>query len=484
MRDFMGRDSGSDRPSAIQYKDNDPHFEATTAAGTAATTAATIRRRETLMAAIRLSRAVGAAELDQPGAVVDLVRVVAVGNELYDIETSLHPGVFAAGVHEATARVRVGTTDITGTFRIAVGPLDDTDGDVASAPAEWHAADRTTGHPVPINPAIAAQLPESVTVPALTPATLSGAVRRVHLAAERARRELIDTNRGLILSVVNRYRAVVRAESSTLDMSDLIIVGEHQLLSVVDRHFSDPASMPVRDVAWSKLVQRAVGNAVRSEIARATGVSVEFRQLLTWFQAHPEDRTETSAVVAQRMAFAAGVTRLMAAREIHDRFAGVAALELMLVADEARYVAPGKQAAETARQLKAEGYFVISSRSSLAEIERAQQFSSGSNVRLDADPDGHDRQTHLAVSDGGYDTTDATDMVRRIIEDSGMTKVEALVWLHRTGALDPGGFGTELPEIAEDLGLNGRSEARAALRRARRKLDAWSATGATLALVS
>ena len=57
---------------------------------------------------------------------------------------------------------------------------------------------------------------------------------------------------------------------------------------------------------------------------------------------------------------------------------------------------------------------------------------------------------------------------------SGMTALEAMVWLQRTGALDPGGHATELPDIAADLGLRDRAEARAALRRARRKLDAWT----------
>jgi hypothetical protein len=54
-----------------------------------------------------------------------------------------------------------------------------------------------------------------------------------------------------------------------------------------------------------------------------------------------------------------------------------------------------------------------------------------------------------------------------------MSPIEALVWLHRSGALDPGGHGSELPDIAETLGMSGRGEARAALRRARRKLDSW-----------
>lgn len=477
MRDNTGSDIYSDRPTAIQHKGWTASSEEPDGGEQPCSAAMAIGRRERLMAAIRLSRAVGSAEIVAGGAIVDQPSSIIQGADVHDLITTFRPGILPVGRSVIEARVRIGNIDITGSFEVGV--------DVETVrPATWLATDVVTGATVEIAPALAEQLPTSLSVPALGEAGLAGAVRRVHLAAERARRDLIESNRGLILSVVNRYRAVVRAESSTLDMSDLIIVGEHQLLSVVDRHFSDPDSPPVRTVAWSKLVQRAVGNAVRSEIARATGVSVEFRQLLTWFQAHPEDRAETPATVAQRMAFAAGVTRLMATRETHDRFAGVAALELMLIAGEARYVAPGRQATEQMRDLKARGVFVISSRSSLAEIERAQHFGANVNIRLDADPDSHDRSTHLAVSDGGYDAADWTDMVRRIIEDSGMTKVEALVWLHRTGALDPGGFGTELPEIADDLGLSGRSEARAALRRARRKLDAWSTETSSLALVS
>ena len=479
MRDNSGRDIETDRPSASQHKGWRPHDEAAVAAGDDQTCSAAtaIIGRESLMAAIRLSRLVNSVYLAGGGAIVDGPRSIVNGTDVHDVVTEVRPGIFTTGRHEIHATVRIGSIDVSGRYQIAV----DLDID---APATWTATNRTTGRSCDLPAAVVAQLPASVRTVSLSPGTLAGAVRRIHLAAERARRELIESNRGLVLSVVNRYRAVVRAESSTLDMSDLIIVGEHQMLSVVDRYFTDPDSQPVRDVAWSKLVQRAVGNAVRSEIARATGVSVEFRQLLTWFQAHPEDRTETVETVAQRMAFAAGVTRLMAAREIHDRFAGVATLELMLVAGEARYVAPGKCAAEQIRSLKSQGVFIISSRSSLAEIERAQHFAANANIRLDADPEGHDRSAHLAVSDSGYDAADWTDMVRHIIEDTGMTKVEALVWLHRTGALDPGGFGNELPEIAEDLGLSGRSEARAALRRARRKIDAWTADGSSLALVS
>jgi hypothetical protein len=46
----------------------------------------------------------------------------------------------------------------------------------------------------------------------------------------------------------------------------------------------------------------------------------------------------------------------------------------------------------------------------------------------------------------------------------------------RTGVLDPTGQATELPDIATELSLSGRDEARAALRRARRKLENWAGT--------
>jgi hypothetical protein len=477
MRDTTGQETLLDRPSTARYKGQHKETDELTSAGLA-----TIQRREQLFGTIRLSRILGSVELDIEGALVDLPRVIICGTDVYDMALSRLPGVMAEGSHEILATVVIGPIEVSGHFHVAVGETD-----VVPAQELWTAKNRQSGHPHVIPAEIAAQLPRSFSAPVLRGRALTGAVRRAHLAAERSRQELIETNRGLVRSVVNRYRSVVRSESSALDMSDLMIVGEHQVLHVVERHFSDPAVTPVRDVAWSKLVQRAIGNAVRGEIARATGVSVEFRQLLTWFHAHPEDRMESPAVVAQGMAFAAGVTRLMAKRNLRDRFAGIAQLEMMLESGEARYVPPGRGAAEVARGLVTDGVFVISSRSSLAEIERAQHFAGTSVVWLDADDDTNggrnDRSGHLATSDGGYDTADWNDTIKHIIEDSGMTEVEALVWLHRTGALDPGGFGNELPEIAEDLGLSGRSEARAALRRARRKIDAWAADSSSLAKV-
>jgi hypothetical protein len=266
---------------------------------------------------------------------------------------------------------------------------------------------------------------------------------------------------------------VLRAESALMDLGDLLAVGNQVLLEVADRYFTDPEVAPARHVAWSKLVQRAIGNALRAEIARVTGVSVEFRQLLGWCHTHPEDRALPAEDVARRMAVAAGVTRLMPLRSITDRRVAEEELYRMLATGEAQYVPPGREAAVESHRLRAQGVFVISSRSSLAEIERARRFTGASIPVLDAELE-QDRGTHLAVLDDGYDVADLVDAVRSVIRHSGMTPVEAAVWMQRTGVLDPGGHCSELPDIAEQLALDGRPEARAALRRARRKLDAWA----------
>ncbi|HEY4330916.1 MAG TPA: hypothetical protein VGM78_00035 [Ilumatobacteraceae bacterium] len=437
----------------------------------AAANVAQLARREQIFAAIRVSRALQDADVDIVGAVVSFPTVVVSATGIHDLTVSHVPGLFAYGVHAVTATVEVGSLRIDGSFAVVVGAHGD------AAAAQWTATDITTKFGAPVPAEIAAQLPASLVLPAVCGAGLVGMIRRTHLAAERARHELLEMNRGLVRSVVNRFRGVVRSEASSLDLNDLMIVGEHQLLQVVDRWYADPQRSPERAVAWSKLVQRAIGNAIRSEIARATGISVEFRQLLSWFHAHPEDRREPATVVAQRIAFGAAVTRLLAKRGLHDRAAGVAALELMLLSGEAAYVAPARGAQVEVNRLRAAGVFVISSRSSIAEIERAQNFGGAAVLTLDTEDDAHERDGRLGATDGAFDDADTVDIVRRVIEDSGMTKLEALVWLHRSGALDPGGYGTELPDIAEDLGLDGRGEARAALRRARRKLDAWAVDG-------
>ncbi len=456
---LLVRDTATHRPNGA------PHKGSATETGHSGD--AVIARRERLFAAVRLSRALAAVDTSLRGAVIDFPVSLVIDGGVHDLEANATPGFFAEGHHMVVARALVGTLDISGRFEFCVGEP------FGVAPAQWTAVDTASGLRVEVPAHIVAALPASTQVPSLGEA-LIGAVRRAHLMAERARVELLETNRGLVRSVVNRFRGVVRAESASIDLSDLMAVGEHHLLEVVDRWFTDPTAKPVRDVAWSKLVQRAIGNALRTEIARATGISVEFRQLLAWFHSHPDDRVGDPADVAERMAFAAGVTRMMSRLGVNERAAGAAALTAMLESGEAQYVAPSREASAISRRLRAEGTFVIASRSSLAEIERAQRFTGTSPVMLDADDDRHDRGTHLSSRDEGYDRADGVDLVRRLIEGSGMTPLEALVWLQRTGALDPGGHATELPDIAIDLGLEGRSEARAALRRARRKLDAWT----------
>lgn len=451
----------SDRPDSATHKDRP-----------STTTPGALRAREDLFDAIRLSRRIDGASIDQTAGIVSFPTSIIVGTQVVDVATSMNPGIFAAGLHTVTGRVVVNGMVVSCEFTVSVG-------DDEPAPASWSAQRAQRSGDRAVLDEVVAQLPRSVQVRALSGAALRGAVRRAHLAGEQARRRLVESNRGLVRTVVNRYRSVVRAEATSLDLDDLMLVGEHQMLDTADRFFTDPALRPVRDVAWSKLVQRAVGNAVRSEIARATGISVEFRQLLSWFHSHPEDRALPVEVIAQRMALSAGTTRLMAQRSLTNRQAAEELLNDMLVTGDAMYVEPGRDAAARAKDLRADGVFVISSRSSLAEIERARSFQGAHALTLDdtvGDEQGETRGERIGRTDQRFDEMDATDALRRTIVETGMSPVEALVWLHRSGALDPTGQGVELPEIADDLGLDGRSEARAALRRARRKLDTWLQT--------
>ncbi|MCE9620934.1 MAG: hypothetical protein K8R99_01165 [Actinomycetia bacterium] len=427
---------------------------------------AAINRCEELFAAIRLSRSLAHVDIASAGAIVSFPTVVVLDGTVYDVEATNSPGYFAEGHHTLLVRVVLDTMEVRGRFEISVG------GSYGVSQAAWVGTNVFTGMNASIPDTIIAALPSSIAVPSAP--SVAGAVRRAHLQAERARAELLQLNGGLVRSVVNRFRGVARAESALMDLNDLLAVGQQQLLAVADRYFTDPDKSPVRTVAWSKLVQRAIGNALRTEIARVTGISVEFRQLLNWCRTHPEDRDLPADVIARRMAFAAGVTRLMSARSIHDRQAAHELLEEMLENGEAQYVAPGREAGETSKELRADGVFVISSRSSLAEIERARHFAGTATPLFDAEADQDDRNVFLSVIDPGYEVADLLGAVRSVIERSGMTPVEAAVWLHRTGVLDPGGHGEELPDIAADLGLKDRSEARSALRRARRKIEAWA----------
>lgn len=430
------------------------------------------QRLETLLATIRLSRRIATQAAADHAAVVEFPTALVYGGRVWDVRVSESPGLFTPGTHEIECELVVDHLVVSGTFTVVVGSD-------RARPAHWTVLERGLVGGIEQLPAtLAAQLPTSLTVPALAGASLRRAIRRVHSNAALAAAQLLSEHRGLVRSVVNRYRSIVAGEDASIDLNDLMLVGDHQLLDVAERYFCDPDRLPPRDVAWSKIVQRAVGNAVRAEIARVTGISVEFRQLLAWFHSHHDDREAEPEHVAYRMAHAAGVTRLLAQRASFDRAAGIALLDEMLRDGRAAYVAHGREAAAQRRALRRAGVFVISPRSSLSEIRRAQEFGGPAQLVVQvADENGGSTtdETILARAELGFEETESRDYLRRTIEESGLSQIEALVWLHRSGALDPTGHGTELPEIADDLGLDGRSEARAALRRARRKLDAWSA---------
>lgn len=422
-----------------------------------------VARREQLLAAVRLSRRLSVEPPATPGAVVAFPTVVVIEGVPHDLQTTAVPGWFEEGHHVVTVHGVVDGLEITGRFDVCV------DTPLAGSAATWRAQELATGAWVDLSEEIRAQLPRSMDVAAQG---LVGAIRRVHLAAERSRAELLASNRGLLVSVVKRFRGVARQEAGVIEERDLMLVAEQQFLEVVDRWFTDPTTPPMRAVAFSKLVQRGVGNALRSEIARATGISVEFRDLLSWFHQHPEDRRIPADEVAYRMAFDAGVTRVMAARGLRNRAAGADVLREMLEQGEACYVAPGRDAAQISRSLRATGMFVISSRSSIAEIERARSFAGREVVNIDDDRDGRPNDGLLRVDERGHERTEMCDAVRSVIDAAGLSDLEAAVWVMRTGVLDPTGHAAELPDIAAELSLRDRAEARAALRRARRKLDA------------
>ena len=59
-------------------------------------------------------------------------------------------------------------------------------------------------------------------------------MRRVHSGAALAGAQLLSEHRGLVRSVVNRYRSIVAGEDASIDLNDLMLVGDHQLLDVAD----------------------------------------------------------------------------------------------------------------------------------------------------------------------------------------------------------------------------------------------------------
>jgi hypothetical protein len=242
--------------------------------------------------------------------------------------------------------------------------------------------------------------------------------------------------------------------------------------------YAVPASQRPDGAAWSKVVLREISNAIKTEIATVTGVSVEFRQLLSWMRAVPTDRQASSMDVARRMACAAGVTRLVEQRSVGNRREGEASLAAMLEDGRAIYIENGPGAAQRKALARAHGVFVISPRSSLAEIERAQQHDDAPFPSLDmtvsATNDSTLGQRLLVHNELEYDAVINAAWLGDVFSRRGLTPVEAAVWAQRTGVLDPAGRSEELPEIAARLGMAGRSEARAALRRARRKLEGVS----------
>ena len=385
------------------------------------------------------------------------------------------PGLFPVGPTWVTWRVRVGsddgarlmwTTEAHGRFCVVVS--DDPTVHVPSA--EWTLRDAAGAFVDAADVPWAEQLPRSVLVPRLSGTRLTRTVNRALYDGEAARSDLVATQSGLVHKVVGQYRRQLQTEACSLDIEDLEQIGLQRLLELAERRYAGPADHRPTTAAWSKVAMREVGNAVKAEIAAMTGVSVEFRQLLTWFRVRPEDRSRPVADVAADMAFAAGVTRLVQAHRAADRASAAAMLQAMLADGRAAHADAGATAERAA--LRAAGVFVISPRSSLTEIERAQRHSDMPALALDApagtESDATMADVVLATTDDAFAAVDVEVLLERLFADTGMTTLEADVWAARSGVR---GTADELPEIAADLGLDGRAEARAALRRAWRKLS-------------
>lgn len=391
-------------------------------------------------------------------------------------DVSCEPGLFPVGSTWVEYRVGVGaddgsrdafTVEAVGRFCVVVGD----DGTVDVPAAEWAFRSADGDEVDPADVPWRHQLPRSVLVPRLSGPRLNRTISRLLYDGESARSDLLATQRGLVHKVVGQYRRHLEAEACALDVEDLEQVGLQRVLELAERRYAGRAADRPQTAAWSKVAMREVGNAVKAEIAAVTGISVEFRQLLTWFRAHPQDRNRPTIDVAADMAFAAGVTRLVQAHRAVDRASGAALLEAMLADGRAVYVGPGDDPARKAAA-RAEGRFVVAPRSSLAEIERAQRHSDQPPVTLDG-PAGSESEATLADlvlvdAEQGFARVDVEEFLDRLFADAGLTPLEADVWAARTGVH---GAPDELPEIAADLGLDGRAEARAALRRAWRKLS-------------
>ncbi|MEZ5257715.1 MAG: hypothetical protein R2705_12715 [Ilumatobacteraceae bacterium] len=282
---------------------------------------------------------------------------------------------------------------------------------------------------------------------------------------------------------MNRYRSVIAGEDASIDLNDLMIVGDHQLLEVAERYFCDPDRQPPRRrVVQDRAARRRQRRAPRSLGSRAS----RWSSVSCW---RGSTRIPTIAPATRPTSPTAWRTRRgspgcsLSGRATTAPPAGVARRDAPR--RSRRLCRTGRDASSQRRALRRANVFVISPRSSLAEIQRAQDFAGPARLTIqNTDETGATvtDETLLARYETGFDETEHRDCLKRTIEESGLSQIEALVWLHRSGALDPTGHGTELPEIADDLGLEGRAEARAALRRARRKLDAWSAHSGRMAV--
>ena len=390
---------------------------------------------------------------------------------------SHEPGVFPAGLTWVDYRVRIGSDEgdredwrleVEGRFCVVVS--DDASADVPAA--EWSVHSRD-GRDLPLAAVAGAdQLPCSAFVPRLSATRRARAMRRLAEDGAVARAELARSQRPLARRVVDRLRGELGNERGAVDVDDLEHVAILRIVEVADLWFAGPATARPTTAGWSKVAHREATAAARREIANATGVSAEFRQLLRWMRQHPDDRARPTEHVAYAMARAAGVSRLVQARQARDRAAAETLLDEMLRDGRAVYV-NASAAPDDRRAHRVAGTFVVSPRSSLAEIDRAQRHAGGGAVALDAptsDGAGPSIGERLLTDDRDH----FGDVDNRLFLDAAMTAhdvspLEAHVWCAHSGVL--GGGATELAEIADELGLaGGRAEARSALRRAWRKL--------------
>jgi hypothetical protein len=440
------------------------------------------RELEDIFARMRAARAIGLTSLKDGGFHVFPTAVAL--ERVWPSRLSHEPGVFEAGANWVDVHLRVGGAEgprslwdyeIAGRFCVLVTE----DASTEPTHAIWSIRDRA-GFLVddPTTLPWFDQLPKSVRAPHLKGMAFAVALKRMQRDGAAATSELLDSQRGLVVSVERRYRRLIAAETASIDREDLVQIGLERLLEVAITRYAVPAAKRPDGAAWSKVVLREISNAIKTEIATVTGVSVEFRQLISWMRSTPSDRVAPAADVALRMACAAGVTRLIEQRVAANRHEGEATLIAMLDDGRAIYIENGPGASARKSLARAHGLFVISPRSSLAEIERAQQHDDAPFPSLDMEVSAATGATlgqRLLVHDElEYDAVINTAWIGDLFSRRGLSPIEAAVWARRTGVLDPAGRSEELPEIAARLGMSGRSEARAALRRARRKLEGVS----------